>query len=165
VLSAWHEQDAQVVNTLIYTLGRLRETAGSAVKWLPSLLRFVGQRSGFVAGFQDDPGAALDIGQPWRRVMASKPLVLAAVLLGGCVVWAPSASGLTGPPLGPGPPLPTCRPARTIACGHVTTLTGSARVLAQALERRGLGVLTPAQLAGRKKARKLDTALMHGLAS
>ena len=104
-------------------------------------------------------------GQPWRRVMASKTRMLAAVLVGGCLVWAPSASGLTGPPLGPGRPLPTCTPARRVACGHVTTLTGSARVLAQALEQRGLGVLTPAQLADRKKARKLDTALKHGLAS
>ena len=98
-------------------------------------------------------------------MMATRAWLLAVVMLGGCVVWAPSASGLSGPPLGPGPPLPKCKPTRTVACGHVTTPAGSARVLAQALQQRGLGVLTPAQLAGRKKARKLNTALTRGLAS
>jgi hypothetical protein len=86
-------------------------------------------------------------------------------MLGGCVVWAPAASGLSGPPLRPGPQLSKCKPTRRVACGHVTTPAGSARVLAQALQQGGLGVLTPAQLAGRKKARKLKEALAAGLAS
>jgi hypothetical protein len=107
----------------------------------------------------------VDIGQPWRRVMASRAWLLVVVMLGGCVVWAPSASGLSGPPLRSGPPLPKCKPRRTVACGRVTTPLGSARVLARALEQRGLGVLTPAQLAGRKKARKLNGALAAGLGS
>ena len=77
---------------------------------------------------------------------------------------AGSAAALDGPP-GVDTPIKRCTPTKKVAClGIDGNVAASAPKLAAAAARRGLGILTPTQVAGKAKARKLARTLGAGLA-